>query len=136
MINHISAKGRVRANLECLQKLTLATFNESPGPKRFVLVGPNSGNTLAAGVVNHTLRRAENLMAHGFDMSFTDRPALTGRQGRVAWFTGFSGSGGSTLVNVLSLFLTHDKAPHAILDGDDLRLGLSKDLSPNKSRRA
>lgn len=128
VINHISANNRVRANFECHQKLTLATFTELPELGRFVLVDPNSGKTLATGVVNHTLRRAENLTAHKFDVSVADRSGLTGRQGRVAWFTGLSGAGKSTLVNALSLSLTHDKVPHAILDGDDLRLRLNKDL--------
>lgn len=128
VINQISANDRVRANLECHQKLTLATFNELPEAGRFVLVDPNSGNTVATGVVNHTLRRAENLTAHKFDVSVVDRSALTGRQGRVAWFTGLSGSGKSTLVNALSLSLTQARVPHAILDGDGLRLGLNKDL--------
>lgn len=128
VINHVSANDRVRANLECHQKLSLAVFNELPEAGRFVLVDPNSGHTVATGVVNHTLRRAENLTAHKFDVSVADRSALTGRQGRVAWFTGLSGSGKSTLVNALSVSLTYEKVPHAILDGDELRLGLNKDL--------
>lgn len=128
MITHIRTNDRVRANLEAHQKLTISAFQDFPEAGRFVLVEPSTGNTVAAGVVNHTLRRAENLTAHKFDVPVADRSALTGHSGRVAWFTGLSGAGKSTLVNALSLSLTHKKLPHSILDGDDLRLGLNKDL--------
>jgi bifunctional enzyme CysN/CysC len=128
VIDHISANDRVRANLECHEKVSLAIFDELPEAGRFVLVDPTTGNTVATGIVNHTLRRADNIVAPEFDVSVFDRSALTGHQGQVAWFTGLSGSGKSTLVNTLSLSLTHEKVPHAILDGDELRLGLNKDL--------
>jgi bifunctional enzyme CysN/CysC len=86
-------------------------------------------------MVNHSLRRADNLVSHDFEVSSEQRQLLTGSLGRVAWFTGLSGSGKSTLVNEVSKLLTARGVPHAILDGDALRLGLSKDLGFSETDR-
>ena len=135
VIGNVKANQHVRANIECHHKISLATFRDLPELGRFVLVDPDTGKTVATGIVNHTLRRADNITAPDFDVSVEDRSALTGRQGTVAWFTGLSGSGKSTLVNAVSVSLTHEKVPHAVLDGDALRLGLNKDLGFNESDR-
>lgn len=134
-IGAVQENERVRANIECHHKFSLTSFRDLPELGRLVLVDPDTGKTVATGVVNHTLRRADNITTPDFDVSVTDRSALTGRQGLVAWFTGLSGSGKSTLVNALSVSLTHDKVPHAVLDGDALRLGLNKDLGFDESDR-
>jgi len=102
---------------------------------RLVLIDPDSGNTVAVGIVNHTLRRADNLVSHAFEVSAEQRQQLTGHAGLVAWFTGLSGSGKSTLVNEVSKRLTAQVIPHAVLDGDSLRLGLNKDLGFTEADR-
>jgi bifunctional enzyme CysN/CysC len=135
VLDRIGANDIARVNIETHQKSAVSPFPDSPDLGRFVLIDPVSGNTIAAGVVNHTLRRADNLIEHGFDVSVAERSQLTGNQGRVVWFTGLSGSGKSTLANAVSVELTQHGIPHSVLDGDSLRLGLNKDLGFSESDR-
>lgn len=100
-----------------------------------MLVDPESGQTVAGGTINHTLRRADNLVAHSFDVSSEQRERLTGHRGVVAWFTELSGSGKSTLVNEISIQLAQQGVAHAVLDGDALRLGLNRDLGFSEADR-
>lgn len=127
-INHVDVNQTVRANIETHEKLTLTTFDSVPELGRFIFVDLETGNTVAVGTINHTLRRADNLVSHQFDVSDKERQGLTGHEGVVWWFTGLSGSGKSTLVNEVSLRLTKEGVAHSVLDGDSLRLGLNKDL--------
>ena len=124
-----------RANIETHDKVSLTPFTTQRELGRLVLVDTTTGNTVAAGVVNHTLRRADNLVAHDFSVGKKARSALTGYVGRVAWFTGLSGSGKSTLANEVSVQLTDTQVPHVILDGDALRLGLNRDLGFTEADR-
>jgi bifunctional enzyme CysN/CysC len=126
--DHIGANDVVRVNLETHERISLAGFADYSDLGRFVLVDLQSGMTVAAGVVNHVLRRAENLVEHAFEVGTSQRSLLTGRQGRVVWFTGLSGSGKSTLANAVSIELTDQGIPHSVLDGDSLRVGLNSDL--------
>jgi bifunctional enzyme CysN/CysC len=128
IIDHIDANAVVRVNLETHEKVFIAPFVAHPEMGRFVLVDTQSGGTVAAGVVNHLLRRADNLVEHAFEVGVSERSLLTGRQGRVVWFTGLSGSGKSTLANAVSVELTSMGVAHSVLDGDSLRLGLNRDL--------
>lgn len=73
-------------------------------------------------------QKTNNLFAQSFDISRHDREALKGHKGKVIWFTGLSGSGKSTLANALDSAL-HAAGKHTyILDGDNIRQGLNKDL--------
>jgi len=125
----------VRVNIETRAKLSMANIKQVPEMGRFVLIDGNTGRTVAAGVINHVLRRAENLIEREFEVSNAGRSALTGRQGQVAWFTGLSASGKSSLVDAISVSLTQSGIPHAVLDGDALRLGLSRDLGFSEADR-
>jgi bifunctional enzyme CysN/CysC len=71
---------------------------------------------------------SENLFPQSFDITRHDRETLKGQKGKVIWFTGLSGSGKSTLANALEQAL-HKAGKHTyILDGDNIRHGLNKDL--------
>jgi bifunctional enzyme CysN/CysC len=71
---------------------------------------------------------ASNLFPQNFDITRKDREVLKAQQGKVIWFTGLSGSGKSTLANALEYAL-HRAGKHTyILDGDNIRHGLNKDL--------
>ena len=134
-IDALSPNSITRANLETHSKISLTPFSTVSELGRLVLVDPTSGNTVAAGVVNHTLRRADNLVEHRFSVSEKARADLTGYRGTVAWFTGLSGSGKSTLANEVSVQLTSHGVPHVIVDGDALRLGLNRDLGFTEADR-
>lgn len=69
-----------------------------------------------------------NLITSNFDITRKDREALKSQKGKVIWFTGLSGSGKSTLANALEIAL-HQAGKHTyVLDGDNVRQGLNKDL--------
>jgi bifunctional enzyme CysN/CysC len=142
--NHVSKAGETRTirensisqvTIELSQAIPFAPFVELPELGRFVLVDSTTGETLAAGTLLHALRRAENVVVHDFSLETKDFEDLTGVRGRVAWFTGLSGSGKSTLANKVSEGLHELKIPHAILDGDTLRKGLTKDLGFSEADR-
>ncbi len=142
--NHLSKAGEIgtlpensisQVTIELSQAIAFAPFAEIPELGRFALVDATSGETLAAGTLLHSLRRADNVIAHDFTLTAQDFEFLTGVSGQVAWFTGLSGSGKSTLANEVSTALHSKKIPHAILDGDTLRKGLTKDLGFSEADR-
>jgi bifunctional enzyme CysN/CysC len=78
--------------------------------------------------MQNTLKPSENLFPQTFDVLRRDREDLKGHKGKVIWFTGLSGSGKSTLANALDRAL-HKAGKHTyILDGDNIRHGLNRDL--------
>ena len=94
----------------------------------FILVDRHTHATVAAGMVEHTLRRAQNVHTQAFSITRSDREKLNGHKGKVIWFTGLSGSGKSTLANALEVELHRQGLSTFILDGDNVRQGLNKDL--------
>ena len=84
--------------------------------------------TVAAGMVRHNLRRAQNVHRQALSITREDRERLNGHKGKVIWFTGLSGSGKSTLANALEKELHAQGKRTYTLDGDNIRQGLNKDL--------
>jgi bifunctional enzyme CysN/CysC len=94
----------------------------------FILIDRHSNETAAAGVVLHGLRRATNVHKHGFAVAREAHAALKHQKPAVLWFTGLSGAGKSTVANLVEQKL-HARGVHtAMLDGDNVRHGLNKDL--------
>ena len=79
-------------------------------------------------MVNFALRRAQNIHRHHHAITKQDREKLNGHRGRVLWLTGLSGSGKSTIANELEKSLFKRGIRSYILDGDNIRHGLNKDL--------
>ncbi|MCH7741877.1 MAG: sulfate adenylyltransferase subunit CysN [Proteobacteria bacterium] len=94
----------------------------------FVLVDRYSHATVAAGMINFALRRAQNVHRQALAVDKAARARLNGHPGKVLWFTGLSGSGKSTVANALEQVLFERGMRTYILDGDNVRHGLSKDL--------
>jgi len=108
--------------------LTFDIFTQSKELGSFILIDRYSNATVAAGIIRHNLRRAQNVHKQALTVTRQDREQLNGHVGRVIWLTGLSGSGKSTLANALSIDL-HAQGRHTyILDGDNVRMGLNKDL--------
>jgi len=124
-----------RVTVDLSGQVAFAPFAEIPELGRFTLIDITTGDTLAAGIILHGLRRSDNVVAHEFTLSRADFESLTGVAGKVVWFTGLSGSGKSTVANEVSTRLHAQKIPHAILDGDTLRQGLTKDLGFSEADR-
>lgn len=94
----------------------------------FILVDRISNATVAAGMITHSLRRAQNVHKQALSITRKEREKLNGHKGKVIWFTGLSGSGKSTLANALEIELYAQGYRTYILDGDNVRQGLNKDL--------
>ncbi|RYZ66473.1 MAG: adenylyl-sulfate kinase, partial [Proteobacteria bacterium] len=94
----------------------------------FILIDRISNATLGAGVIDFGLRRAQNLSYQNFDVNRKVRAELKGQVPQIVWFTGLSGSGKSTVANLIEKRLTADGRHAYILDGDNVRHGLNKDL--------
>jgi bifunctional enzyme CysN/CysC len=94
----------------------------------FILVDRISNVTVAAGMITHSLRRAQNVHKQVLSITRENREKLNGHKGKVIWFTGLSGSGKSTLANALEVELHASGYRTYLLDGDNVRQGLNKDL--------
>ena len=102
----------------------------------FILVDRISFQTVAAGMVQKTLRRAFNVTQHDFEIDKNLRAKQKQQKPQLIWLTGLSGSGKSTIADATEKQL-HSLGLHTyVLDGDNLRLGLNKDLGFTKEDRA
>ena len=135
-INNLAHEASTQLALNDISVCTLATskplvfdsYANSHTLGSFILVDRISNATVAAGMINHTLRRAQNVHAQALSITRADREKLNGHKGKVIWFTGLSGSGKSTLANALEVELHARGHRTYILDGDNVRQGLNKDL--------
>ncbi|ARU31004.1 adenylyl-sulfate kinase [Sulfuriferula sp. AH1] len=94
----------------------------------FILVDRFNNATVAVGMIRHSLRRAQNIHKQSLTIGKAEREKLNGHKGQVIWFTGLSGSGKSTIANALEVALHAQGYRTYILDGDNVRGGLNKDL--------
>ncbi|MES2937794.1 MAG: sulfate adenylyltransferase subunit CysN [Pseudomonadota bacterium] len=94
----------------------------------FILIDRMTNNTVGAGLLHFALRRSHNIHLQHVDVTRDARGALKGQKPCVLWFTGFSGAGKSTIANAVEQKL-HALGRHTyLLDGDNVRHGLNKDL--------
>jgi len=94
----------------------------------FILIDRISNRTVAAGMLHFALRRSQNVHWQALDVDKTTRSAAKGQKARVVWLTGLSGSGKSTIANMVEKRLHADGRHTYLLDGDNVRHGLNKDL--------
>ena len=108
--------------------IVFAPFAESQKLGSFVLIDKISNATVAAGMLHFSLRRAHNIHWQAVDIDRAAHAELKGQRPKILWFTGLSGSGKSTIANALEKKL-HANGKHTfLLDGDNVRHGLNKDL--------
>ena len=116
------------ANLALSKPLTFEPYADNPTLGGFILVDKFTHATVAAGLIRHNLRRAQNVHRQALTITREDRERLNGHKGKVIWFTGLSGSGKSTIANALEKELHVQGKRTYILDGDNVRQGLNKDM--------
>jgi len=101
----------------------------------FILIDKLSNATVAAGLINHALRRSQNVHWQAVDITREAHAAQKQQTPRLLWFTGLSGSGKSTIANMVEKKL-HALGKHSfLLDGDNVRHGLNRDLGFTQADR-
>jgi bifunctional enzyme CysN/CysC len=109
------------------------TVNRDTGG--FILINRLTNNTVGAGMLHFALRRSHNIHMQHVDVDKTARSSAKGQRPGVLWFTGLSGAGKSTIANLVEKKL-HAMGRHTyLLDGDNIRHGLNKDLGFTEADR-
>jgi bifunctional enzyme CysN/CysC len=101
----------------------------------FILIDKITNATVAAGMLNFSLRRAQNVHWQATDIGRDDHAALKNQKPKLLWFTGLSGSGKSTIANEVEKRLNLMNRHTFLLDGDNVRHGLNKDLGFTEADR-
>jgi bifunctional enzyme CysN/CysC len=114
--------------LELAQPVVFEPYAESRDLGGFILIDRVSNATVGAGLLHFALRRSQNIHWQALDVDKSARAELKGQRPCIIWFTGLSGSGKSTIANLVEKRL-HALGRHTyLLDGDNVRHGLNKDL--------
>jgi bifunctional enzyme CysN/CysC len=118
------------------QPMALDPYKQSREFGNFILVDRTNFQTVGVGMIRHSLRRGENITAQAYEVDKAARELAKSQRAKVIWLTGLSGSGKSTIANLLEKRL-HAAGAHAyVLDGDNLRMGLNVDLGFTPEDRA
>jgi bifunctional enzyme CysN/CysC len=135
-VRTLSTNGIGVADLWTDRPLVFAPYDESRELGGFILIDRVTNATVAAGLIRHALRRSQNIHAQALDVTREARAAIKGQKPRLLWFTGLSGAGKSTIANLVEKKL-HALGRHSfMLDGDNVRLGLNRDLGFSDADRA
>ncbi len=122
-LNEIAA-----VNLNLSAPIAFDPYKENRQTGSFVVIDRQTNATVGAGMIDFSLRRAANVVWQDLEVGREERAALKHQRPAMLWFTGLSGSGKSTIANLVEKRL-YDMGRHtAILDGDNVRHGLNKDL--------
>ncbi len=115
-------------NISFDQRIAFTPYKDNRGLGSFILIDRHTNNTVGVGLIDFSLRRASNIVWQDLKVDKTARARQKHQRPAVLWFTGLSGSGKSTVANLVEQKL-HDLGRHTvILDGDNVRHGLNRDL--------
>ena len=122
-------------NLSFDRLVPFAPYAENKRLGAFIIIDKLTNETVGAGMIHFALRRAVNVHWQALEVTKAARAELKRQQARCLWFTGLSGSGKSTIANLLEKRL-HAEGKHTyILDGDNVRHGLNRDLGFTEADR-
>ena len=115
-------------NLSLDRQIAFDAYKNNPDTGGFILIDRLSNNTVGAGLIHFALRRAHNIHMQHVDVDKAARGSIKGQKPCLLWLTGLSGAGKSTIANIVEKKL-HAMGRHTyLLDGDNVRHGLNKDL--------
>ena len=115
-------------NFSLGKAISFDPYKENRATGNFILIDRFTNATVGAGMIDFALRRASNIHWQAIDIDKQARAEQKGQKPRILWFTGLSGSGKSTIANLVEKKL-HSMGKHSyILDGDNVRHGLNRDL--------
>jgi bifunctional enzyme CysN/CysC len=115
-------------NIATQQPVTFEPYNSCRTGGAFIVIDRVTNQTVGAGVIEHSLRRAANIHWQALEVSKKQRARMKGQRAALLWFTGLSGAGKSTIANLVERRLAALGHHTYMLDGDNLRHGLNKDL--------
>jgi bifunctional enzyme CysN/CysC len=122
-------------NLSVARPVAFDPYADNRDTGAFILIDRYSNETVAAGMIDFALRRATNIHHQNLTVSKAARSQLTHHKPAVLWFTGLPGAGKSTVANLVEAGL-HARGIHTVmLDGDNVRHGLNKDLGFTEADR-
>ena len=123
------------ANLSLGARIPFEPFGVNPELGSFILIDRQSNATVGAGLFDFALRRADNIVWQALAVDKAARAELKHQQPCVVWLTGLSGSGKSTIANLLEARLLDLSRHTYLLDGDNVRHGLNRDLGFTEADR-
>ena len=115
-------------NLAMSQPVAYDAYVDNRATGAFILIDRQTNETVAAGMIAHGLRRATNVHWHGLAVTREAHAAQKNQRPAILWFTGLSGAGKSTIANLVEMKLNARGSHTTLLDGDNVRHGLNKDL--------
>ncbi|HLH51853.1 MAG TPA: sulfate adenylyltransferase subunit CysN, partial [Roseiarcus sp.] len=115
-------------NLATTAPVAFDSYAENHQTGAFILIDRYTNETAAAGMIAHGLRRATNVHLQNLTVTRQARAAIKHQRAALLWFTGLSGAGKSTIANLVEAKLNARGVHTTLLDGDNVRHGLNKDL--------
>ncbi len=116
------------ANVTTDRAIPFTAYSESRDLGGFILIDKMTNRTVGAGLIHFALRRAQNIHWQATDISREHHAGMKNQKPMVLWMTGLSGSGKSTIANLVEKKLARMNRHTFLLDGDNVRHGLNKDL--------
>ena len=124
----VDLNGIAVCNFATAQAIAFDAYADNPETGAFILIDRISNNTVGAGMIDFGLHRGQNLSWQSFEISRESRAAMKNQKPIVVWFTGLSASGKSTIADIVEQKLAAQDRHTYLLDGDNFRHGLNKDL--------
>jgi bifunctional enzyme CysN/CysC len=124
-----------RANVSFDRSVPFAPYSENKRLGAFIIIDKLTNETVGAGLIHFALRRSVNVHWQALEVTKVARAEMKHQIARCLWFTGLSGSGKSTIANFLEKRLHADRKHTYILDGDNVRHGLNRDLGFTEADR-
>ncbi len=124
----VDLNGIAVCNFASAQAIAFDAYADNPETGAFILIDRISNNTVGAGMIDFGLHRGQNLSWQSFEINRASRAMMKNQKPAVIWFTGLSASGKSTIADILEQRLAAQNRHTYLLDGDNFRHGLNKDL--------